>query len=414
MVQKENYIFNSANWEINNDLLNRTNNILLKFKNDIQHNKIPLFALINKDKDIDEIISNSKFFNSDNNLSDFVLIGTGGSSLGAEALIQAHSNQKLNNNKINFHVLNSLDSNSVSKVLNLIKPNSSKFLAISKSGKTTETIAILLVVIEWLLKNDIKVDESVMVMCENINNTENALMKIVHEYSLKAIQHTNIGGRFSVLSSTGLLPAAIMGLDLYSLRNAARHSLSNIFDNNALILSSSVFAKINNSSEKLNCIIHYGDALSSFVSWYKQLWNESLGKESKGAFLITGKGSIDQHSQLQMWLDGPNIANYTFIKVENKNGYKVVANDKDLLLSGLTLEQIQNIMADSTFDALKDNGRSVRMMSIPDISAERVVELMVRFMLEVLVVAELMEVDPYNQNAVEKIKINVSKRLENR
>ena len=413
MVQKENYIFNSANWEINNDLLNRTNNILLKFKNDIQHNKIPLFALINKDKDIDEIISNSKFFNSDNNLTDFVLIGTGGSSLGAEALIQAHSNQKLNN-KINFHVLNSLDSNSVSKVLNLIKPNSSKFLAISKSGKTTETIAILLVVIEWLLKNDIKVDESVMVMCENINNTENALMKIVHQYSLKAIQHTNIGGRFSVLSSTGLLPAAIMGLDLYSLRNAARHSLSNIFDNNTLILSSSVFAKINNSSEKLNCIIHYGDALSSFVSWYKQLWNESLGKESKGAFLMTGKGSIDQHSQLQMWLDGPNIANYTFIKVENKNGYKVVANDKDLLLSGLTLEQIQNIMADSTFDALKDNGRSVRMMSIPDISAERVVELMVRFMLEVLVVAELMEVDPYNQNAVEKIKINVSKRLENR
>ena len=157
MVQKENYIFNSANWEINNDLLNRTNNILLKFKNDIQHNKIPLFALINKDKDIDEIISNSKFFNSDNNLTDFILIGTGGSSLGAEALIQAHSNQKLNN-KINFHVLNSLDSNSVSKVLNLIKPNSSKFLAISKSGKTTETIAILLVVIEWLLKNDIKVD----------------------------------------------------------------------------------------------------------------------------------------------------------------------------------------------------------------------------------------------------------------
>ena len=71
-------------------------------------------------------------------------------------------------------------------------------------------------------------------------------------------------------------------------------------------------------------------------------------------------------------------------------------------------------MADSTFDALKDSGRSVRMMSIPDISAERVVELMVKFMLEVLVVAELMEVDPYNQNAVEKIKINVSKRLENR
>ena len=75
-------------------MLNKTNNILLKFKNDIQHNKIPLFSLINKDIYIDEIISNSKFFNLII-LTDFILIGTGGSSLGAEALIQAHSNQKL-------------------------------------------------------------------------------------------------------------------------------------------------------------------------------------------------------------------------------------------------------------------------------------------------------------------------------
>ena len=82
----------------------------------------------------------------------------------------------------------------MSKVLNLIKPNSSKFLAISKSGKTTETIAILLVVIEWLLKNDIKVDESVMAMCENINNTENALMKIVHHFYLN-----NISKQVSIL-----------------------------------------------------------------------------------------------------------------------------------------------------------------------------------------------------------------------
>ena len=109
--------------------------------------------------------------------------------------------------------------------------------------------------------------------------------------------------------------------------------------------------------------------------------------------LLTYAGSLDNLADVE------NHPNYTFIKVENKNGYKVSGDDKGLLLSGLTLEQIQNIMADSTFDALKDNGRSVRMMGIPDISAERVVELMVKFMLEVLVVAELMEVDPYNQNA---------------
>tara|TARA_B100001559_G_scaffold249464_1_gene212846 strand:- start:3508 stop:4227 length:720 start_codon:yes stop_codon:yes gene_type:complete len=238
-------------------------------------------------------------------------------------------------------------------------------------------------------------------------------MKIVNQYGLKVIQHENIGGRFSVLSSTGLLPAAIMGIDPYSIRNAARRSLRNIFENTSFILSSSVFSRVNNMGGKLNCIIHYGDALASFVSWYKQLWNESLGKASKGSFLLTGKGSIDQHSQLQMWLDGPNIANYTFIKVEKSEGYKILSDDKELLLSGLTLETLQNIMADSTYTALKDNNRSVRMISISEITVESVVELMVKLILEVLVVAELTDVDPYTQNAVEKIKINISKRLKN-
>ena len=412
MAQKENYIFSSANWEIDNELLNKTNNILFKFRNDIKSNKIPIFSLINSDEDIEEIIRNVKYFTFNNKLTDFILIGTGGSSLGAEALIQANLNNPTNK-KINFHILNTLDSNSVSKVLDTINPKTSKFLAISKSGKTTETVALLLVVINWLSSNSIKIENAGMVMCEDINNHANDLMKIVNQYGLKVIQHENIGGRFSVLSSTGLLPAAIMGIDPYSIRNAARRSLRNIFENTSFILSSSVFSRVNNMGGKLNCIIHYGDALASFVSWYKQLWNESLGKASKGSFLLTGKGSIDQHSQLQMWLDGPNIANYTFIKVEKSEGYKILSDDKELLLSGLTLETLQNIMADSTYTALKDNNRSVRMISISEITVESVVELMVKLILEVLVVAELTDVDPYTQNAVEKIKINISKRLKN-
>ena len=358
MDQKENYIFSSANWEIDNELLNKTNDILFKFRNDIKSNKIPIFSLINSDEDIEEIIRNAKYFTFNNKLTDFILIGTGGSSLGAEALIQANLNNPTNK-KINFHILNTLDSNSVSKVLDVINPKTSKFLAISKSGKTTETVALLLVVINWLSSNSIKIENAGMVMCEDINNHANDLMKIVNQYGLKVIQHENIGGRFSVLSSTGLLPAAIMGIDPYSIRNAARRSLRNIFENTSFILSSSVFSRVNNMGGKLNCIIHYGDALASFVSWYKQLWNESLGKASKGSFLLTGKGSIDQHSQLQMWLDGPNIANYTFIKVEKSEGYKILSDDKELLLSGLTLETLQNIMADSTYTALKDNNRLI-------------------------------------------------------
>ena len=149
MVEKENYTFSSANWKISNDLLSKTNNILSSLKKDINQNKIPIFSLINSDNDIDKIIENAKYFTSEKKLTDFVLIGTGGSSLGADALIQAYLNNNLNN-KIKFHILDTLDSNSVSTVLNTIKPETSKFLAISKSGKTVETIALLLIVIDWL------------------------------------------------------------------------------------------------------------------------------------------------------------------------------------------------------------------------------------------------------------------------
>ena len=129
--------------------------------------------------------------------------------------------------------------------------------------------------------------------------------------------------------------------------------------------------------------------------------------------MLSGKGSLDQHSQLQMWLDGPNIGNYTFLKVNNHNGYKIPISKVSPWLSGLSLGEILNIMAESTYDALKENGRAVRSISIPEISAESVSSLMSMFILEVLVVAELLNVDPYTQNAVEAIKINTFKRLKN-
>ncbi len=412
MVDNKNNIFSFANWEINNKLLKKTNNILSSFKSNIDKNSIPIFSIIRTDEDINGIIKNAQYFTNDKDFTDFILIGTGGSSLGADALIQAHSNHNINK-KIKFHILDSLDPNSVSKILNSIDPKNSKFLAISKSGKTTETIALLLIVIEWLLSKNIKINNSIMVMCENINKNENDLMQIVEDHSLKVIQHENIGGRFSVFSSTGLLPATIMGIDPYAVRNTARIALRNILDDNSFVLRSSVFSESNTLHRKLNCIIHYGDSLEALVNWYKQLWNESLGKDSKGSFLLTAKGSIDQHSQLQMWLDGPNVANYTFIKLNNEQGHEIPKTDSNIVLSGLTLGKIQSIMADSTYTALKDSNRSVRSISISDINVDSVVKLMVIFIVEVLVVAELMEVDPYTQNAVEKIKINVSKRLKN-
>ena len=252
-----------------------------------------------------------------------------------------------------------------------------------------------------------------MVMCEENSGEFQELIEIAKEYNLKIVQHQKVGGRFSSLTSTGLLPAAIMGLDPYMIRKSARDTLNSVFRDNNFILKSASFSNNLNDKSNLNCVISYGDALSPLVAWYKQLWNESLGKDSKGTFLLSGKGSLDQHSQLQMWLDGPNIGNYTFLKVNNNNGHKIHKSKIAPWLSDVSLGEILNTMAESTYDALKENRRAVRSISIPDISVETISSLMVTFILEVLVVAELLGVDPYTQNAVEAIKINTFKRLKN-
>jgi glucose-6-phosphate isomerase len=411
MYKDKKYIFNSSGWQVSDDLQKKTNSIITSLRKKRDDKKISIFSIIDSDIDLEEIIHNAKFF-TDQKLKNFVLIGTGGSSLGADSFIRAHKYHH-GDQSIGFHILDNLDPNAVSQIFDVIEPSTAKFLAVSKSGKTTETIALLLIVINWLISKNIKVKESIMVMCEEKSNEFQELIEIAKEYNLKIVQHQKIGGRFSALTSTGLLPAAVMGLDPYMIRKSARDSLNNVFDNNNFIIKSALFSNNLNEQSNLNCVISYGDALSPLVAWYKQLWNESLGKDSKGTFLLSGKGSLDQHSQLQMWLDGPNIGNYTFLKVNNNNGHKIPKSEISPWLSGLSLGEILNTMAESTYDALKENRRAVRSISIPDISSETIASLMVTFILEVLVVAELLDVDPYTQNAVEAIKINTFKRLKN-
>jgi glucose-6-phosphate isomerase len=411
MYKDKKYIFNSSGWQVSDDLQKKTNSIITSLRKKRDDKKISIFSIIDSDIDLEEIIHNAKFF-TDQKLKNFVLIGTGGSSLGADSFIRAHKYHH-GDQSIGFHILDNLDPNAVSQIFDVIEPSTAKFLAVSKSGKTTETIALLLIVINWLISKNIKVKESIMVMCEEKSDEFQELIEIAKEYNLKIVQHQNIGGRFSALTSTGLLPAAVMGLDPYMIRKAARDSLNNVFNNNNFIIKSALFSNNFNQQSNLNCVISYGDALSPLVAWYKQLWNESLGKDSKGTFLLSGKGSLDQHSQLQMWLDGPNVGNYTFLKVNNNNGHQIPKSEISPWLSGLSLGEILNTMAESTYDALKENRRAVRSISIPDISAETISSLMVTFILEVLVVAELLGVDPYTQNAVEAIKINTFKRLKN-
>jgi len=408
------FIFESSGWNFNKDSLIEAKKILSLIKIKRKNKDIPFFSLLDSDYDIRKIKEDSKFFlNTKESITDFILLGAGGSSLGANALIRTNITGR---SGINFHILDSLDPITIKNTFEKISPKTSKFLVISKSGKTTEIVVLMTVVIEWLTNNNIKVDDAIMSMYDFSIAMGSPIAKISSEYGLKTTEHqSNIGGRFSALSATGLLPASVMGIDPMLLRKTSRKTLNSILnEENEFILSSAIFASSQINKKKLNCVINYGDNLSELLLWYRQLWNESLGKNGEGIFLLTGKGSVDQHSQLQMWLDGPNNGLYTFLNSKKiETDIEIPINKNISYIPKITSSKLLNIMSQSTYQALKDRGRPVRSISINDISVVSTTSLMVTFIIEILLVAELLKIDPYSQDAVEDIKNNTLRKLHN-
>ena len=406
--------FSSFGWDIEEEKFAKVRKVLADLRHNRANKSIPIFSIIDSVDDLDEIIDNSKFFtNAKDKTEEFILIGTGGSSLGAEAFIEAIEVNK----KYNFHVLDNINSSDLTILLKNINYKNVKVLAISKSGNTLETISLLLIICEWLQSNQQDLRNKVMVMSDVDNiKKRNLILDLAKLKNIKTIKHiSNVGGRFSSLTSTGLLPAVIMGADPYAIRESSQKTLDFILeDKNFRMLGSSLFIDKTINVKKLNCVISYGGFLAPMVRWYRQLWAESLGKNGQGNFFISAEGTKDQHSQLQMWLDGPNIGLYTFLVSSQEKKYPNIPDFGFApWLSNYTLSDLLNIMAISTYDSLKEKNRPVRMINIPNRSVESIASLMTIYLVEVLLVAKLLNINPYDQPAVEDIKVNTLSRLNN-
>ena len=158
----------------------------------------------------------------------------------------------------------------------------------------------------------------------------------------------------------------------------------------------------------------YSDRLMNLANWYKQLWNESLGKNGLGLHLISALGAVDQHSQLQMWLDGPKNLIFTIVIPKKRSHDFKVKNKKNILpgyLNNKMMGDLLNIMAESTAAELRKAGAHVRIIYIEDDKEEAVIKLMTLFILEVSLIGKLIGINPFNQPAVEKVKLRVKKNL---
>ena len=345
----------------------------------------------------------SKNYTYDFNLSDiknlkkfenYNLIGMGGSSLGAKA-IYSFMKPKI---KKNFTFLDNLYSNkniSKKKIKNLN-------IIISKSGGTLETISNY---------SSIKGKKNSIFICENSDNYIRSLSK---ELNFKVINHKNyIGGRYSVLSEVGMLPAIFMGLKPEKFKN-----LNNLIKNKNFInsLVDSVASTIYFlSKKKYNSIILNYDELSlDLFSWYQQLVAESLGKESKGILPLVSTMPKDNHSLMQLYLDGPKNSFFTFFDVCDHNNRKII--NSEILpslgyLKNKNLYQIKSAQRKATELVFRKKNIPFRSFKVLLRSEESLGELFTFFMLETILLAEFMKVNPFDQPSVELIKTETKRIL---
>ena len=345
----------------------------------------------------------SKNYTYDFNLSDiknlkkfenYNLIGMGGSSLGAKA-IYSFMKPKI---KKNFTFLDNLYSNkniSKKKIKNLN-------IIISKSGGTLETISNY---------SSIKGKKNSIFICENSDNYIRSLSK---ELNFKVINHKNyIGGRYSVLSEVGMLPAIFMGLKPEKFKN-----LNNLIKNKNFInsLVDSVASTIYFlSKKKYNSIILNYDELSlDLFSWYQQLVAESLGKKSKGILPLVSTMPKDNHSLMQLYLDGPKNSFFTFFDVCDHNNRKII--NSEILpslgyLKNKNLYQIKSAQRKATELVFRKKNIPFRSFRVLLRSEESLGELFTFFMLETILLAEFMKVNPFDQPSVELIKTETKRIL---
>ncbi len=365
-------------------------NLISSFKKFIHSNNNILLSMKNNYKDSynKKLILNLKKFKNVN------LIGMGGSSLGAKAIYSFLGSKK----KFYF-----FDNFSNFKFKQNDKKNIN--IIISKSGNTLETISNSNILIKKSKKN-IFVTE----------NKKNYLMSLANKLKAEVVHHNNfIGGRYSVLSEVGMLPAQLMGYDAKKFRR-----LNQIVKNkqyiNLLVQSVSSILALNKRNITNSIILNYDDRSNDLFYWYQQLVAESLGKKNKGILPIISTMPRDNHSLMQYYLDGVKNNFFTLFFVKEKHSNKI--NNKSILksnsyLKDKTLNDISFSQFCATEKVFKKKKFPFRSFVIDNRSEEVLGELFTFFILETILLGTAMKINPFDQPAVELIKINTKKILKN-
>ena len=379
---------------------------------------LPLLRLPERRDDLDGIRATGARLAA--GASDIVMLGTGGSSLGGQTLAQladyAVEGAGALHDGPRLHFMDNLDPDSYAALLKRLPLATARFVAISKSGGTGETLmqtaAALAAVKAAGLAN--KIPELFLGLTEPAQgNKRSGLRVLCDEHKIAMLEHDpKVGGRFSVLTNVGLLPAAALGLDIGAIRAGAATALAPVLEQRAPAdVPSAVGAALSIAIKKpIAVMMAYADRLERFTRWYVQLWAESLGKDGKGTTPIGALGPVDQHSQLQLYIAGPRDKLFTIVTASPAGrgprmtaGLAKIAGEPDF--SGKTIGDLVAAQGRATAETLAKNGCPVRTIDIETLDERALGELLMHFMLETIIAARLLDVDPFDQPAVEEGKV---------
>lgn len=346
--------------------------------------------------------------------SDVVILGTGGSSLGGRALY-AMADPDTRGEAPSIHIVTNVDPFGFTRVMRRLDLTKTGWIVISKSGGTAETLMQFLIILPMLREalGDAALKDYVTLITQP---GESPLRQLGSEFDLPVLDHDpNVGGRYSVLSVVGMLPTLIAGLNPCAVREGAGAALHRFFDAPEILedppaLGAAIAVALNHDQGITGSVmLAYSDRLGSLSRWYRQLWAESLGKQGEGTTPIYGTGPVDQHSQLQLWLDGPSDKMFTVLGGPSHTGEDAMPPVDPALadltgldyLKGRDLAELMAASRRATADTLAQNGKPVRRIDFGAIDEESMGAMMMHFMLETILAADLLGVDPFDQPAVE-------------
>lgn len=384
---------------------------------------LPLLRLPAQRDDLAELARVAERYRRD--FDDILILGTGGSSLGGKSLCELAGPAPVPLTPPRLHFLENVDPHSFDALVAAIDPARTGVIVISKSGGTAETISQLYCCLNWLAAARGR-DALARHVTAVVEPGSSLLRRLAASLKMPVLDHDpNVGGRYSVLSLVGLLPAMIMGLDAAAVRAGAATVMDTLLSGTDMAAIPPVAGAAlsvglaRHRGASMSVIFPYIDRLASFGLWYRQLWAESIGKDGKGTTPLRAMGTVDQHSQLQLYLDGPKDKMYTIVMGAPAGQGPVIDtalfDDPSLApLRGRRMGDLLDACQRATAETLTAKGRPVRVMRLATVDERSMGALMMHFMLETIVAAHLLGVDPFDQPAVEQGKVLARRYMEER